>query len=79
MSMLHDPTDNLTFQAAVLGYIEARKECSFRVRELEGGLRSESHASFADKTLRWRNLVKYQGASDLVWDCMQAHVWCAVH
>ena len=79
MSMLHDPTDKLTFEAAVFGYIEARQECSFGVRELEGSLQSEGHASFARKTLRWRNLVKYQGAIELVRDFVHTHVWCAVH
>ena len=79
MNLLNEPSDGPMFEAAVFGYIEARKECSFRVRELEGGLQSEGHASFALKTLRWRNLVKYQGASDLVWNCMPTHVWCAVH
>ena len=79
MNLLKEPSDGPRFEAAVFGYIEARKECSFGVRELEGGLQSESHASFARKTLRWRNLVKYQGAGDLVWHWMHTHVWCAVH
>ena len=79
MILLKEPSDGPMFEAAVFGYIEARQECSFGVRELEGGLQSKGHASFARKTLRWRNLVKYQGASDLVRDCMHTHVLCAVH
>ena len=44
------------------------------ITAVEGGLQSEGHAPFAYKDLRWRNHVKYQGASDLVWDWMPTHV-----
>ena len=74
MSLLHEPSDGPMFEAAVFGYIEARKECSFGVRELESGLQSEGHAPFALKNLHWRNHVKYQGASNLVCDWRPTHI-----